>query len=281
MADPPISPSSSAASRDLPIPAGPATVQKAAPFDQHALEHPADALELDRAADERNVEPPRPAGRPGRRRRSGSAVTTSRLPFTVSRRRAPTVTASRTNGYVVSPSRISPVSADCSRRLATTASPVTNASAWPLASEHLAGVDPDPARERQALRCRDLAGRPVDRGSHLERRADCLQRVVLVDRGDAEDGHHVVAAELDRAAVALDHDAHVRVPAREQAAHRLDVRTLAERGRADDAAEEDRDGLAGASCASPPCNGAPHEAQNRAEAGLDAPQREHVVMRRV
>ena len=107
--------------------------EQAAPFGQHALEHPADALEA------------RPSGRRAGRRAaarqpaahgstasSGSAVTTSRLPFTVSCRLAPTVTASRTNGYVVSPSRISPVSADCSRRLARfTASPVTNASAWP------------------------------------------------------------------------------------------------------------------------------------------------------
>ena len=55
-------------------------------------------------------------------------------------------------------------------------------------------------------------------------------------------GRHADALEVSRTLrQRLDDDSHVRVPTREQPAHRLDVRALAERRRAHDVGEEDRD----------------------------------------
>ena len=74
--------------------------------------------------------------------------------------------------------------------------------------------------------------------------ADGAQRVVLVHERHAEDGHHRVADELlDGAAVPLQHDARLVEVAQHHAPGRLRVDRLAEGRRADDVAEEDRDGL--------------------------------------
>ena len=61
----------------------------------------------------------------------------------------------------------------------------------------------------------------------------------------AEDRHHRVPDELlDRPAVALEDGAHLLVVAGHDAAQRLGIQAFAERGRAGDVGEQDRDGLA-------------------------------------
>ena len=101
--------------------------------------------------------------------------------------------------------------------------------------EHVAGVDADAGL--------DLPHLP-HRVTHLERRPQRPQRVVLVHGGDAEDGHQRVADHLlDNAAVSLHGLADRRVEPRHHAAHDLGVGPLGERRRADDVAEEHGHGL--------------------------------------
>ena len=103
------------------------------------------------------------------------------------------------------------------------------------ADDDLARVDADPRLET-VLR---------DRRLHLRRGANRTKRVVLVRDRDAEDGHDRVADELlHRAAVALEDDAQILEVAAHARPQRLGVGRLAERGRADEVAEEDRDDLA-------------------------------------
>ena len=135
---------------------------------------------------------------------------------------AVTSTASRTSARVGCPISTSPGGAACSSREATlTASPVDE----PLrrARHHLARHDADPPLEAELGQCIP----------HLGRRAHCAQRVVLVQRRHAEDGHHGIADELlDRAAVALDDLPHRFEVAGEQRAQPLGIDRLPERGRA-------------------------------------------------
>jgi hypothetical protein len=103
------------------------------------------------------------------------------------------------------------------------------------ADDDLAGADADAAADA------DLG----QRLSHLHGRANGAKRVVLVHLRNAEDGHHRVADELLHcAAVPLDDRLHLAEVAAEQRAQCLRVGGLAERGRADDVAEEHRHDLA-------------------------------------
>jgi hypothetical protein len=103
------------------------------------------------------------------------------------------------------------------------------------ADDNLARVHPDPPAHAEVGKC----------VSHLRDRTDRPQRVVLVDRRHAEDGHHRVADELlDGAPVRLDDRAHPLEVAGQQRLQRLRIRALAERRRADDVAEDHRDDLA-------------------------------------
>ena len=80
-------------------------------------------------------------------------------------------------------------------------------------------------------------------------RPDRSERIVLVHRRYAEDGHHRVADELlDGAAVPLDDHLRRLEVARQHAAEALGVDPLAERRGPSDVAEEDRDDLAHLTC---------------------------------
>ena len=62
--------------------------------------------------------------------------------------------------------------------------------------------------------------------AHLERGSQRPQRIVLVQDGSPEDGHHGVADELlDRAAMAFERCPHLVVVARHHAPHQLGSRT--------------------------------------------------------
>src|SRR6185503_8353956 len=83
-----------------------------------------------------------------------------------------------------------------------------------------------------------------DRAAHLDRGADCAQRVVLVRNRYAKNSHDRVPHELlHDAAVALDDRAKILEIAAQTDAQRLRVRRLPKRGRADDVAKDDRDDL--------------------------------------
>jgi hypothetical protein len=98
----------------------------------------------------------------------------------------------------------------------------------------LAGVEPDPHLEAELLH----------RLAHPGRGPRCPERVVLVSLRDPEHGHRRVADELlDAAAVALEDRAQLGVVAAHRLAQDLRVTALAERGRADEVAEQNRDRL--------------------------------------
>jgi hypothetical protein len=99
----------------------------------------------------------------------------------------------------------------------------------------LAGVDADPRIDPERRK----------RVAHLDRRPHGTQSVVLVRLRHAEDGHDRVADKLlDAAAVPLDDRLHLIEIAAEQGAQGFGIDRFAERGRADDVAEEHRDDLA-------------------------------------
>ena len=104
-----------------------------------------------------------------------------------------------------------------------------------LAGDHLAGVDADPRREAERR----------DRLPHLPGRAHGPQGVVLVRNRYAKHGHDCVADELlHRAAVALEDHPHLLVVRAHGRPQRLRVDAIAERRRAAQVAEQDRDDLA-------------------------------------
>ena len=114
-----------------------------------------------------------------------------------------------------------------------------------VADDDLARVDPDSLLEPHAEPLLELAVQPRQRAPHLVGRPHRAKRVVLVDDRDAEDGHDRVADELlDRAAVPLQHGAHLVEVAEHHAPHRLRVHALAEAREARDVAEQHRDRLA-------------------------------------
>ena len=100
---------------------------------------------------------------------------------------------------------------------------------------HFAGHDADPRLEAEL----------GQRVAHLDRRPQRAKRVVLVEHGYAEDGHHGVADELlHGAAVPLDDRLHPLEVAGEHRPQPLRVERLAKSGRSGDIAEENGDGLA-------------------------------------
>ena len=111
--------------------------------------------------------------------------------------------------------------------------------------DDLAGVHADAHLDRDAAIAPELlvqCGQPF---AHLDRRAHGPQRVVLVELGDPEHRHHGVPdVLLDGPAVTLDRPAHRLEVARLHVAQRLGIQALAERRRAGQVAEHDRDRLA-------------------------------------
>jgi len=115
-------------------------------------------------------------------------------------------------------------------------------------------VDGVAGDERLAVARNDLARvdagaglepEPHDRFANLGGRPYRPQRVVLVRPGNPEHGHGGIAHELlDRAAVQLEDRAQLRVVAAHHLAQHFGIGALAERGRADEVAEEDGYGLA-------------------------------------
>ena len=115
-------------------------------------------------------------------------------------------------------------------------------------------VDGVAGDERLALAGNDLARvdagaglepEPLDRFPDLGGRPHRPQRVVLVHPRNPEHCHGGVAHEfLDRAAVQLEDRAQLGVVAAHHLAQHFGIGALAERGRADEVAEEDGDGLA-------------------------------------
>ncbi len=98
-----------------------------------------------------------------------------------------------------------------------------------IAGDDLAGADADPDLEPQPERLLELVVQGREAVAHLERGSQRPQRIVLVQDGSPEDGHHGVADELlDRAAVALERRSHLVVVARHHAPHQLGVAHLAE-----------------------------------------------------
>jgi hypothetical protein len=115
-------------------------------------------------------------------------------------------------------------------------------SAGAVPGDHLAGVDPDTDADVHAEVAPELVVQLGERLPELGAGADCAQRVVLVQLGDAEDGHDRVPDELlDRAAVPLEHAGHPFEPTRHDAPQRLRVEPLAERRRIRNVREEDGD----------------------------------------
>jgi hypothetical protein len=100
-----------------------------------------------------------------------------------------------------------------------------------IPGHHLAGVQSHPPLDGDALLRPDLgvqAGQPV---TDLDRRATCTQRVVLVDRGHSEDGHHGIADELfDDPTMKFDQLAHHIEVAGHEVPQRLGVDPFPQRG---------------------------------------------------
>jgi hypothetical protein len=111
--------------------------------------------------------------------------------------------------------------------------------------DDLAGVDARAIGETRAPDALELVVQRGERSLHSRRRPDGPQRVVLVHRRQAEDGHDRVPDVLfDPAAVLLEHGLHLVEVAREQLAQGLGIERLAEVGGAFEVGEDDRDRLA-------------------------------------
>ena len=114
----------------------------------------------------------------------------------------------------------------------------------PVGAGHLAGVDADPELEADTEVVLELAVQLGHGVAHLDRRAHRAKRVVLVQDGDAEDGHDRVAdVLLDRAAVPLERLPHGGEVAGLDVAEGLGVEPLAHGGGAGEVGEDDGDGL--------------------------------------
>jgi hypothetical protein len=114
-----------------------------------------------------------------------------------------------------------------------------------IAGDDLAGVDADPHLESDAVLSLELGVELAEPIPHLVGGADGTQRIVLVGDRDAEHGHHRVADELlDRAAVMLEHGAHLREVPAHDGAQGFRVEPLAEGRRTGDVRKQDRDRLA-------------------------------------
>ncbi|MEX2457879.1 MAG: hypothetical protein WD770_02715 [Actinomycetota bacterium] len=110
------------------------------------------------------------------------------------------------------------------------------------AGDDLPGVDAGPDLDADAVEVGELLVEPSQCALDLVGGAHGPQGVVLVQRGDAEHGHHGVPDELlDGSPVALEHDARqIEVPAHEST-ERLGVQPLGQGRGADDVDEDDGD----------------------------------------
>ena len=106
------------------------------------------------------------------------------------------------------------------------------------------GVDPGPRRQDDAVALLEALVQAHERLSHLDRSPDGAQRVVLVQLGQAENGHHRVADELrEHSAVPLDDRLDALEVVRQDMREGLRIESLPQTGRVDDIGEEDRDRL--------------------------------------
>ena len=113
-----------------------------------------------------------------------------------------------------------------------------------VAGDDLAGVDPSPHFDANAVVLLELGVQLNERSSHVDGGADGSERIVLVQRRQSEHGHDRVADELlDGAAVALERALHRIEVARHHSAEQLGIEPLAEARRPDDIAEDDRHDL--------------------------------------
>ena len=111
--------------------------------------------------------------------------------------------------------------------------------------DHLAGVDADPDRERDAVAFLEGAVELFEALEHLERGPDRPLRIVLVCRRHPEDGDDRVADVLLQRPAPRGNDARHRLEeGAQQGAQPLRVEPLAELGRADHVGEQDRRDLA-------------------------------------
>jgi hypothetical protein len=103
--------------------------------------------------------------------------------------------------------------------------------------------------DRDAELLLELCVQRPERLPHLVRGQHGAQGVVLVEDGDAEDGHDGVPDELlDRASVPLDDGTHLGEEAGHDAAERLRIEPAGKLGRSGDVCEDDRDPLAHLAC---------------------------------
>ena len=111
--------------------------------------------------------------------------------------------------------------------------------------DHLAGVDPDPGREVEAVLATELGGVVRDVIEHPQRRVAGALGVVLVGDRRPEDGHDPVAGEfVDRPLETVDGVGEDREEALHDPAPLLGVLLLGHVHRAHDVGEQHRDQLA-------------------------------------
>ena len=112
------------------------------------------------------------------------------------------------------------------------------------ADDDLAGVDPGPGRDPDAVLPVELGVQPLERVTELDGRPYCAGSVVFPDDRHAEHGHHGVADELlHGSAVALQGGLRRREVARHHAAEGLGVEAFAESRRPGQVGEDDGHGF--------------------------------------
>jgi hypothetical protein len=111
----------------------------------------------------------------------------------------------------------------------------------PGISDHdLTGIDADPRLDLLAESLSDLDVQLAERPGHRVGRSHRAERVVLVQAGNAEHGHHGVADELlDLAAVAFELVPHATKEAGDQLPSRFGIELFPQRRGADHVAEHD------------------------------------------
>ena len=148
-----------------------------------------------------------------------------------------------------------------------------------LSGHDLAGVDADPRLDRDAVVALEIAvqhGQPL---THLVRRKNRAERVVLVEHGHAENGHDGVSDELlDRSSVSFENGLHLVEVAAHHTAERFRVELFAERCRPRDSANRTVTVFL-TSLGSAPASAVPHSPQNRTSSAFSRPQLGHVGIR--
>ena len=110
-----------------------------------------------------------------------------------------------------------------------------------MARDDLAGVGAEADLEADPEAALEFVVQALELLSHLDGCRNRTKRIVFVHRWNAEHGHDRVADELlHRAAVPLDHGAHLVEVAPHGAANRFRIEALAQCGGAHDVGEDDR-----------------------------------------